>query len=112
MRDHNDYDAHEISVKLRGPTGGKINRNPHHLEQAIKSLVQEVLDLNGPESLYRIVGDIAAVYAADAGLPPYPSSVLSKAIECVINMPLSEQVSAVLRADHIVHELRDMDLID
>lgn len=109
MRDHNDYDAHEISVKLRGPTGGKINRNPHHLEQAVKSLVQEVLDLNGPKSLYRIVGDIAAVYAADAGLP---NSVLTRAVECVINMPLSEQVSAVLRADNIVYELRDMNLLD
>lgn len=112
MRDHNDYDAHEISVKLRGPTGGKIERNPHHLEQAIKSLVQEVLDLNGPESLHRIVGDIAAVYAADMEMPAENNSVISAIVECVVNMKLPEIEPGSFVAERIVAELRDMELID
>lgn len=112
MRDHNDYDAHEISVKLRGPTGGKINRNPHHLEQAIKSLAQEVLDLNGPESLHRIIGDIAAVYAADAGMSANSNSTISAIIECVVNMTLPDNEPRSFVAERIVAELRDMELID
>lgn len=105
-------DAHEISVKLRGPTGGKIKRNPHHLEQAIKSLAQEVLALNGPESLYRIVGDIAAVYAADREMPANSNSTISAIIECVINMTLPDNEPRSFVAERIVAELRDMELID
>lgn len=107
MMDDNDYNMDEISVKLRGPTGAKIRRNPHHLIEAIASLSQELLDIYGPEGLYMAANRIHEVYAIDRGIDPTPESALSCGVEILVNSPRADMdVGAA-----IVKELSDKELL-
>lgn len=113
MLDLNAVDAHDLRIKLRaGEANAKADRSPYNLEQAIKALALELLDLNGPESLYHVMGDIAAVYAADKGMKPGTESIVSCAVEMVVNMSLPGETIGAEVAAMIVAELEDMELIN
>ena len=113
MRDDNDYDADMISVKLRQRvTDAKLGRRPHHLEQAIKALAEELIGLNGPPSIYRVMGHLASIYAADRDMAPTTESVVACAVELIVNMPVPGNEPAAFIAARIVTELEDMELIN
>lgn len=113
MRDENDYDADMISVKLRQRvTNAKLERRPHHLEQAIKVLAEELMGLNGADSFYRVMGHIASTYAADRDMAPTTESVVACAVEMIVNMPVPDNEPAAFIAARIVAELEDMELIN
>jgi len=113
MVDIHALDANRISVKLRdGETNAKVPRTPFNLESAIEALAGEALDLNGPESLYRITGAIAALYAADKGSEKGNTPIIDCATELLINMKLPENMPGSFVAIEVLSSLRDMELID
>lgn len=113
MRDDNDYSSDMISVKLRQRvTNAKLERRPYHLEQAVKALAEELIGLTGAESFYRVMGHLAATYAADRDMPPNTESVVACAVEMIVNMPVPDNEPAAFIAARIVSELEDMELIN
>jgi len=56
MIDRNAVEWNEMQIKLRhGETNTKLDRSPYNIEQAAYALAMEAGDLNGTDSVHRIV---------------------------------------------------------